>query len=159
MPPQPAGLWQVVYSSDRWVTSEGEDRLRRGVYTFWRRTNPYPSFVTFDAPSREYCVLRRTRTNTPLQALVTLNDPVYVEAARALARRMIDEAGPGPEARAAFGMRVSVARQPRPAEIERLVELYRDALARQPDGDGAELAAWTSVASVLLNLDEVLTKG
>ncbi len=87
MPPQPDGVWRTVYSSAQWVTAEGPDRYRRGLYTYWRRTSPYPSFLTFDAPSREFCTARRIPTNTPLQALVTLNDPVYIECATALAQR------------------------------------------------------------------------
>ena len=89
-PPQPDGLWQAAFNGQRdWRTSEGEDRWRRGVYTFLRRSTPYPSMVVFDAPSREICTIRRIRTNTPLQAFVTLNDPVFVECAQALARRML----------------------------------------------------------------------
>ena len=94
MPPMPDGIWNSPYSGDRWSTSAGEDRYRRGLYTFWKRTNPYPSFMSFDAPSREICVVRRSRTNTPLQALTVLNDPVYVEAAQALARRMVQQRRP-----------------------------------------------------------------
>ena len=97
MPPQPDGVWQVVYSSDKWETSKAEDKYRRGLYTFWRRSSPYPSMITFDAPSREFCVVKRSRSNTPLQALTLLNDPVYVEAAQALAKRIITET---PSARA-----------------------------------------------------------
>ena len=78
MPPQPDGLWQMVYSGDQWKTSPGEDKYRRGLYTFWRRSMPHPIMTTFDAPSREFCVLRRYRSNTPLQALDTLNDPVFI---------------------------------------------------------------------------------
>ena len=178
MPPQPADLWQIVYSSETWQTSEGEDRYRRALYTFWRRTSPYPSMVTFDAPSREFCVLRRVRTNTPLQALVTLNDPVYVEAAQGLARRILREAGPDVGDRVRHGFRLCVAREPRPGEVLRLARLletelahYRgdpeaaeqmatDPLGPAPGGvDVSELAAWTVVGNVLLNLDEVLTKG
>src|SRR5437762_4327071 len=89
-PPQPDGLWQAAFNGERtWQTSKGEDRYRRGLYTFWRRTVPYPSMATFDAPSRETCSLRRIRTNTPLQAFVTMNDPAYVEASQALARRIM----------------------------------------------------------------------
>ena len=88
MPPQPEGVWQVVYNGSKWETPPGDDRYRRALYTYWRRTSPYPSFMTFDASSREVCTARRVVTNTPLQALVTLNDPVYFEAARALAKRM-----------------------------------------------------------------------
>ncbi|MCE2882366.1 MAG: PSD1 and planctomycete cytochrome C domain-containing protein, partial [Planctomycetaceae bacterium] len=91
MPPQPEGVWQVVYSGDAWRTSEGEDRYRRAIYTFLRRSSPYPSFIAFDATSRETCTVRRTRTNTPLAALVTLNDPVYLECAQALAVAVRDE--------------------------------------------------------------------
>ena len=91
------GSWQAAFNGERtWPTSTGEDRYRRGLYTFWRRTVPYPSMATFDAPSRETCTLRRIRTNTPLQAFVTLNDPVYVEAAQALARRIVKEGGATP---------------------------------------------------------------
>ncbi len=99
-PYQPHGLWLNPYSNADWQTSEGEDRYRRGLYTYWRRTVPYPAMTTFDSPSREFCVSRRVRTNTPLQALVMLNDPAYVEAAQALAARMVAEAsapGDAPE--------------------------------------------------------------
>ncbi|NOX98737.1 MAG: DUF1549 domain-containing protein, partial [Verrucomicrobia bacterium] len=93
-PPQPPGMWRAAFNGQRnWATSKGEDRYRRGLYTFWRRSVPYPSMATFDAPSREVCNLRRIRTNTPLQAFVTLNDPVYVEIAQAMARRIINEGG------------------------------------------------------------------
>ena len=178
MPPQPSGIWQVVYSSDKWVTGKDDDRYRRALYTFWRRTSPYPSMITFDGTSREFCMVRRIRTNTPLQALVTLNDPVYIEAAQALARRIMLETDADLEQRAAYGFRLCVARPPRPEEARRLVALYRSELeayrkdadaARHmattplgpaPEGvDLAELAAWTLVSNVLLNLDEFLTKG
>ena len=178
MPPQPAGIWQVVYSGDKWETSPGEDRYRRGLYTFWRRTSPYPTMITFDAPSREYCVVKRNRSNTPLQALTLLNDPVYVEAAQALAGRMLNEAGTTPTERVAYGFRLALAREPKPAEVQRLVALYEQELAKfkadakaaenmvaprtsdVPGGtDAAERAAWTVVANVLLNLDELITKG
>ena len=97
-PPQPDGLWQAAFNGQRtWATSQGDDRYRRALYTFWRRTTPYPSMSTFDAPSREICTVRRVRTNTPLQAFVTLNDPVYVEAAQALARRIVARGGPSVE--------------------------------------------------------------
>src|SRR5438132_9015406 len=105
-PPQPDGLWQAAFHGDRtWATSKGEDRYRRGLYTFWRRTIPYPSMAAFDAPSRETCNIRRIRTNTPLQAFVTLNDPVYVECAQALARRIVKEGGTTTEERARFSLR------------------------------------------------------
>jgi hypothetical protein len=176
-PPQPNfGLSAAFGSGVDWKTSEGEDRYRRGLYTTWRRSSPYPSMVTFDAPNREVCEVRRDRTNTPLQALVTLNDPVYVEAAQALARRL-SAAGSTPRERVVEGFRLCVARPPQDAEVQPLVELYqraRDHFADDPaaaqrmateplgpaddEADLVELAAWTVVGNVLLNLDEVLMK-
>jgi len=177
-PPQPPGLWQAAFNGERtWPTSTGPDRYRRGVYTFWRRTVPYPSMATFDATSRETCTIRRVRTNTPLQAFVTLNDPVYVEAAQALARRILREGGDTPETRAEFALRLCLCRPARTDQVAELLALYRSELDhyRQrpndalelatgplgplpPGMDTAEAAAWTVVANVLLNLDAVLTK-
>lgn len=178
MPPQPDGVWQVVYSGDKWTTSTGEDRYRRGLYTFWRRTSPYPSMIAFDATSREICTVKRTRTNTPLAAFVTLNDPVYVEAAQSLARVTLTEGGSTIEDRAIFAFRRTLVRPPRPLELERIVKLYEQELAYYRENPEAakelathgfrdaeegmnlnELAAWTVVANVLMNLDETLTKG
>jgi hypothetical protein len=178
-PPQPDGLWQAAFNGERtWSTSTGEDRYRRGLYTFWRRTIPYPSMTTFDAPSRETCSARRSRTNTPLQAFVTMNDPVYVEASQALARRIIREGGGTPAERAAFALRLCLVRPPADEQIAALVELYETELAHYqsdaaaaaklatdplgplPEGtEAAEAAAWTVVANVLLNLDGVLMRG
>jgi hypothetical protein len=174
-PVQPPGIWNMPYNSDTWTTSEGEDRYRRSLYTFWRRTSPYPSFMTFDASSREYCTSRRVRTNTPLQALTLLNDPASFEAARALAGRMTTEPGAGESARsrAAFGFLVVLSREPSPAEVDRLVALYESERAHYESrpGEAADVAgpasapaasldraAWTIVANVLLNLDETVTK-
>lgn len=159
-----------------WKTSTGEDLHRRGLYTEWRRTSPYPSMAAFDAPNRETCTLRRGRTNTPIQALVTMNDPVYVEAAQALARRMIEQAKT-PAEQVAHGFRRVLARTPSASELKRLLRLYDEALvefkadpkraadmATNPIGpvptgtDVVELAALTTVASVMLNLDETLMK-
>jgi mono/diheme cytochrome c family protein len=179
-PPQPSSGLKAAFGSDTdWMTSEGEDRYRRGLYTSWRRSNPYPSMATFDAPSREVCTLRRDSTNTPLQALVTLNDPGFVEAAQALARRVrlyspvltsVDQ-----QLSAAFELCTS--RKPTVEEIKSLQRLLQQSqqtlgdnpesakqLATQPLGslpssaDAVELAAWTTVCNVLLNLDEVLMK-
>jgi mono/diheme cytochrome c family protein len=178
-PPQPEGLWQAAFNGERtWPTSKGEDRYRRGLYTFWRRTIPYPSMATFDAPSREVCALRRIRTNTPLQAFVTMNDPVYVEASQALARRIIREGGGTTQERAAWVLRLCLARPAAQPQIDAIVALYEselahykadaaaaeklttDPLGKLPDGmDAAEAAAWTVVANVLLNMDGVLMKG
>jgi hypothetical protein len=177
MPPQPDGVWQVVYSDDRWVTSQGEDRYRRGIYTFWRRTSPYPSAMALDATSRETCTIRRTTTNTPIAAFALLNDPVYVEAAQALAKRIMEQDASDSSARTMYAFRRVLARPPREDELRRLVELFdsehtyydnnREAAeamtvsARATTvsaNDVAELAAWTVVSNVLLNLDEILTK-
>lgn len=177
-PPQPnLGLNSAFGGSTDWTTSAGEDKYRRGLYTTLRRTSPYPSLITFDAPSGEFCTLRRIRTNTPLQALVTLNDPVYVEAAQALARRLVREGGATVRERTAYGVRLCLGRMPDEREWQRLLALYEQALTKfqqspqdavpmatiplgpVPDGmDAAELAAWTVVGNVLLNLDEFLAK-
>ena len=179
-PPQPEGLWQAAFNGERtWSTSQGDDRYRRGLYTFWRRTVPYPSMAVFDAPSREICAIRRVRTNTPLQSLVTLNDPVYVEAAQALARRIVREGGtdvaitrplwlaalPGPAAAAragrAPGRPLHRGSTSDTARTERPPWPWRPTRSGllPPGMEPAELAAWTTVANVLLNLDAVLTKG
>jgi hypothetical protein len=176
-PPQPEGIWTQIYSEDKWVVSTAEDRYRRGLYTFWRRTSPYPAFLAFDAPSREFCTVRRPRTNTPLQALTTLNDPAFFEAAQALARRMATEAGPSLKERLTLGFRLCVARIPRAAEMKQFTELFNEQTSRfsqaagssealeligpgeQPEGVPVwEQAALTVIANVLLNLDETLTK-
>src|ERR1700722_3024078 len=108
MPPQPAGVWSIVYDGGSvWVDAKGEDRYRRALYTYWRRTSPYPSFLTFDTPMRDLCTARRIPTNTPLQALITLNDPVYVEAAQAVARRMEAEGGATLAQQVAYGFRLA----------------------------------------------------
>src|SRR5262245_17895830 len=177
-PPQPnLGVNAAFGGAIDWQPSTGEDRYRRGVYTTWRRSNPYPSMSTFDAPNRDTCVVRRARTNTPLQALVTMNDPGYVEAAQALARRMIEKGGETAAEKAALGFRACLVRPPSDAEVQRLVKLYEDSKAKfardaakatqfatnplgpLPKGmDATEAAAWTVVANVLLNLDEMLMK-
>src|SRR5262249_43213786 len=150
----------------------------RGLYVFWRRTVPYPSMAAFDAPSREICAIKRVRTNTPLQSFVTMNDPVYVEAAQALARRIVREGGSDVARRVRYALPLCQCRPPRPGQVEPLVSLYaaeleryrKDrnaamALATEPIGplppgtDAADLAAWTAVSNVLLNLDSVLSKG
>jgi hypothetical protein len=159
-PPQPEGIWNMPYNSDRWTTSTGEDRYRRSLYTFWRRTSPYPSFMTFDATSREFCTVRRVRTNTPLQALTLLNDPAAFEAAGALADRMI-KAGADARARAAFGIKLVLSRPATDGELSRLVSLYeqeRAHYAARGSADTAERSAWTMVGNVLMNLDEAVTK-
>jgi len=176
-PPQPSlGLSAAFGSSLDWKTSDGPDRYRRALYVEWRRTNPYASLATFDAPTREVCALRRPRSNTPLQALVTLNDPVYVEAAQSLARRMEQEQGATPD-KLAYGFRLCLSRAPRENELHRLVDFYdaarssfakegenaqklaSDPLGTPPAGaDVVNLAALTAVGNVLLNLDETVMR-
>jgi hypothetical protein len=176
-PPQPnLGLSAAFGSSTDWETSAGADRHRRGIYTTWRRSNPYPSMATFDAPNREVCTMRRSRTNTPLQCLVTLNDPVYVEAAQALARRALQHAD-ALEDRIAFAFRSCLLRPPQTAELQALTSLYHDSqahfigrhddavqLATVPLGElppgieTVEAAAMTVVGNALLNLDEMFLK-
>ncbi|MAB78229.1 MAG: hypothetical protein CMJ89_02645 [Planctomycetes bacterium] len=180
-PPQPQGTWTMTYSGDRWETATGRDRWRRGLYTFWRRTAPYPTFLIFDATSRELSCTRRARSNTPLQALALLNDPCFVECAVALARRLVREGGTSVEERIDFGFRTCTSRRPTDPERRVLRELFEAELrafemdpvaARKlavptslplqfgdDDLDPVELAAWTVVANALLNLDETITKG
>ena len=140
MPWQPEGIWQMVNDTvTRWETSPGEDRYRRALYTLWRRSAPYPSMVAYDAPSREVCTVRRIRTNTPLQALASLNDPVSMEAAQQLALRTLKEAGPTPEERARHAFQTTLIRPPAEAEVERLVGLHADAKTElESDSDRAQ---------------------
>jgi hypothetical protein len=127
MPLQPDGVWQVVYSNDRWETSSGVDRYRRALYTMWRRTSPPPAAMVFDAPTGEVCTLRRIRTNTPLQALVTLNDPLALEAAQHLAQRVLRETGRSFAERIRYAFRLCLMRPPEEAEVSRLRNLYNKA--------------------------------
>ncbi len=179
-PPQPSlGLSAAFGSKTDWEASMGEDRYRRGIYTTWRRSNPYPSMATFDAPSREVCTLRRDSTNTPLQALVTLNDPCFVEAAQALARRvlLIEGKDRSDRERLQMAFRACTSRDATDRELNALERLLRQAKeqlegqteaakklatdplgALPPEADVAACAAWTAVGNVLLNLDEVLMK-
>lgn len=170
MPPQPDKIWQSPYSGESWVVSQGEDKYRRGVYTYWKRTAPYPSMTTFDAPSREFCQSRRIITNTPLQALVTLNDPVYLEAAEKLASKMKTR-GKTPEQQLKEGYRLLTFKPIEQKSLNVLMKVYQDALTeyRQKPSEvdsilvygkekSPELAALTVSANVLLNLDNVVTK-
>ena len=177
-PPQPnLGLKAAFGSATDWKTSEGEDKFRRGLYTTWRRSSPYPSMATFDAPNREICSSRRVRTNTPLQALVTLNDPVYVEAAQALARKITSSGGETPAAKVRYAWQEVLIREPNDEEVARITTLFEtlrtdfeldEGKAREmatipigPEPKGtpvSDLAAWTVVGNVLLNLDELFLK-
>ena len=146
-PPQPAGLWKEISGADIKVypTSKGEDRYRRGLYTFLRRGNPNPMLLNFDGSNRSACVVKRDRSNTPVQALSLLNGPTFVDAARALAN-CIDHAKGDETAKITSAFRRAVARKPSKAEVAALLELY------QKHGD------WFGVAQVILNLDETVTK-
>ena len=176
-PPQPSFQLKAAFgSSTDWQTSVGEDRYRRGIYTTWRRSNPYPSMATFDAPNREVCTVRRNSTNTPLQSLVTLNDPAYVEAAQSLARQALQHSSSDRD-RLVFAFRRCLLRPSTDNEITALMALLKDSrdnlarhreealkLATDPLGplpeniDAVDAAAMTVVCNVLLNLDEIFLK-
>ena len=182
-PPQPDGLWKAVgftgSNTDTFVQDTGADKVyRRSLYTFWKRTAPPPQMNILDAPSREACTIRRERTNTPMQALMLMNDPQFFEAARAFAERTIKEGGETPEARIAYIFEMATARLPKPVEKELLLKTFQthyQELAADPDAakalitvgesapdetlDAVEVAAWTMIANLILNLDEVLNKG
>jgi cytochrome c553 len=181
-PYQPAGLWEEMafgegFTAQEYTPSHGSDLYRRSMYNFWKHTVPPPSLSTFDAPDREKCVARRAVTNTPLQALVLLNDTTYVEAARALAQRVIADAGPVASQRIRLAFRLATGRAPTLRETQILAGLERtEMLHYRQDRDAAtklvavgesptsskadpsELAAWTTVANAILNLDETITK-
>ena len=179
-PYQPPGLWNEVALSGnvRFVQDKGDKIYRRSMYTYWKRSAPQPAMIAFDAPSREKCVIQRQQTNTPLQALVTLNDPQFVEAARALAQRMMSEGGKSFSERLDFGYHLLLGRKVRPSEVTVLDSIYREQLKEfraEPDKakkflevgdskrnetlDQAEHAAWTVLGNLMLNLDEVLIRG
>ena len=177
MPYQPADFYKGKNEGWPWAPSKGEDQYRRGMYTFWRRTTLHPMFAIFDAPSREECSVARSRTNTPLQALVTLNDPTFIEAARVFAQKVLRESAADLDARLTFAFRTAVARAPSAAELRLLKTHYaknlkryqanREAAAklvqvgtapRPADLDVAEHAAWTTVCNILLNLDEAIMR-
>ncbi|MEM0927566.1 MAG: DUF1553 domain-containing protein, partial [Planctomycetota bacterium] len=179
MPYQPEGIWKAVgRGQPKWQEAVDADRFRRGIYVVWKRAAPYPSFVTFDAPDRASCTVRRPRTNTPMQALVLMNDQAYAEAAVGLAQRMIrDRPSEDPVATASFGFELATAQAPSRRVVDVLLDVYRSELSRieaKPDlikqrcellpkayrdssAPSKELAAWFAVASVLLNLDMTIT--
>lgn len=184
-PYQPTGLWEELMSrsdganwtAQTYTQSHGKDLYRRTMYTFWKRTCPPPSLATLDAPDREVCVVRRSRTNTPLQALVLMNDPTYVEAARKLAERIMKEGGATAEERIAFAFKLATARSPKEKEVavlKRVFETQRERYGKDKPAaekllkagesprdeklDVVELASWTMVANAIMNLDEVVTR-
>jgi hypothetical protein len=177
-PYQPAGYWRFLnFPVREWANDHGPSQYRRGMYTHWQRTFLHPSLLAFDAPSREECTVERPRSNTPLQALVLLNDPTYVEAARVFAGKIVKHGGDSTRDRLTFAYHQALNRLPTDQEYEllmALVEKHRSEYAKdesqaiqlQKVGDSpasdvsaAELAAWTSVARVILNLHETITRG
>ncbi len=174
MPWQPDGIWMSPWNGDYWKTSEGEDQYRRGVYTFWKRTAPYPSMITFDGAGREVCTVRRIRTNTPLQALATLNDSVYLIASRAYAYRMQNLVENKSDVRAMIskGYELAMLKPVTAARLTVLENLYQQALAKfkaNPERAGElvgekkdrydfQIAALVVIANALLNMDEMITK-
>ncbi len=181
-PYHPAGLWEEMafgggFSAQSYVQDHGDKLYRRSMYTFWKRTVPPPSLQTFDAPEREFCIVRRSVTNTPLQALVTMNDPTYMEAARKLAERILTEPPAGQRERVQFAYQLVLSRAATEPEMNVVLQILNRNLDRyRADKDGAmkilsvgesprnpklnvgELAAWTTVASMILNTDEALTR-
>ena len=183
-PYQPPGLWEAIgftdngnFSSQIYVQSKGDDNYRRGVYVYWKRSMPYASFVTFDAPNREVCTVKRPRTNTPLQALVLMNDPVYLETQRAFAERVLHEGGTKFSEKMKYAFRLCLGRAPTKTELQILESKFNEQRASfQADEDAAkkfigtgdakistdfnvsELAAWTAIGNILFNLDEMVTK-
>jgi hypothetical protein len=170
MPPQPEGVWNSVYNDSKWVDATGPDRYRRALYTYIKRTSGYPSFLIFDASEHDVSLARRIPTNTPLQALVTLNDPVYQEASEALARRMM-QASDTLDGRIRCGAQLVLSRDPTEFELATLRKLFEDALTEGTESStgtdakagtkvssSQELSAFTAVASVLFNLDAAFTR-
>jgi hypothetical protein len=175
-PSQPHGLWREVshfgypraFTAQAFYPSDEAGQNRRSMYTFWKRTSPPPSLTAFDAPSREVCTVDRARTNTPLQALVLLNDPEYVDAARALAELALASGHEQPNAQISYMFQRATGRNPSPPEADALWQHYSNATVRFVKDtraaidlvgeDDAPLAALSSVATVILNLDEVITR-
>jgi len=180
-PFQPKGIWMSPWNGTEWVASKGSEQYRRALYTYWKRTAAYPSMISFDATSREVCTARRIRTNTPLQALVTLNDSVYLDMARHFAHLLDSLAPAAPERQVATGYRRMMYREIAPGKLAILMKLYKEAEMRfaASPADAAQLlgisgngdskavasakapaaeAALVVVCNALLNLDEVITK-
>ena len=167
MPVQPEGIWKVSFSNDKWITSEGEDRYRRAIYTFLKRSALYPSFLTFDASGREVCLSRRIPTNTPLQALVTLNDPVYFEAALQIAKQLVALPGSQVEVLSEAYFKV-IGKHPSHEKVEVLKTLYTDSknyygeypaeIEKMTGTKNIKLALYTVVVNSLMNMDEFITR-
>ncbi|HEY2981190.1 MAG TPA: DUF1553 domain-containing protein, partial [Anaerolineales bacterium] len=172
--------WEAVSfnNSQKYVPDKGEGQYRRSLYTYWKRQSPPPNMLLFDAPTREYCVVRRPRTNTPLQALALMNDPQFVEASRAFAQRIMLEGGKSAADRIRYAFRLATSRKPGADEVKVLQDVFNRQLAdfrkdkaaaeklltvggfkTQTALEPSELAAWTTIANMILNLDETVTKG
>ncbi|MGH9768645.1 MAG: DUF1553 domain-containing protein, partial [Blastocatellia bacterium] len=175
--PLPTGVMDLAYGGFRWENATGEERYRRGMYTFWKRTVPYPSMLAFDSPNGDFSCARRVRSNTPLQALTTLNDTMFVEAAQALALRVWKNGGADDRSKMIYAFRLCVSREPDQFELRKLMELLEDQkkyfegrtsdavyvtamdLNKIPeDVDLHKVAPWTLISRVLLNMDETITK-
>jgi len=176
-PSQPEGTWEInEMSGYKYEKSQGLDLYRRGLYVYWRRSTVYPSFVTLDAPTREFCVSQRAKTSTPLQSLVLMNDPVFVEAARAFAQRILVEPSLDDTARVTFAWRLALTRSPTTTErsiLTRILEQQQATYRKDLDSakklvavgdlpkpanlDDSELAAWTAFSNVILNLNETIS--
>jgi Protein of unknown function (DUF1553) len=176
-PYQPAGLWQELSGDKGYVQSKGGDLYRRSLYTYWKRTVPPPYMMNFDSPNREQCAVSESRTNSPLQSLNLMNDVTFLEAARKMAERMIVEGGATERARLVYGYALVFARPPAARQAEVLARAFEKFAAEfrgdraaaaaflrvgespsRPGLDAAELAAYTSIASLILNMDEAITK-
>jgi hypothetical protein len=152
-PPQPAGISDLTYAgSAKWIESTGADRYRRGLYTWFQRTSPHPMLMTFDAPDSNLCVVRRERSNTPLQALTLLNDPMFLECARAMSERLQEECQDEAE-RLERAFRLAVSRAPSPRERERLAQLLAELRSAAPEAE-----PWLLLSRTVLNLDETITR-
>ncbi len=172
MPYQPGGIWLSPWNGQDWVASAGEDRNRRALYTYWKRTAPYPSMISFDGAAREVCTARRIRTNTPLQALVTLNDETYLDAARHFAYRMQEGTGQDVKKQIAKGYALAIYRNISPEKLEVFEKLYREAydnlkndkektcemIGEMNEHNNPETAALVVVANAMMNMDELITK-
>jgi mono/diheme cytochrome c family protein len=166
-PSMPAGIANLSYANSfKWNVSKGAERYRRGLYTFFKRTSPHPNLLTFDCPDSNVACVKRSRSNTPLAALVTLNNVTYVEAAKAFAQRILKEAPPKDEERISYGFRLCVARSPEPNETEAFASLLADSRSwyeKHPEdaktlaGD-VETAAWTATLRIMLNMDEFISR-
>jgi hypothetical protein len=176
-PPIPGSVADTVYGGFTWPETKGEDRYRRGLYTFWKRALPFPNLLAFDAPTADNSCTRRVRSNTPLQALTTLNERTFVEAAQAMGLRVLKEGGGDDRARAIYTFRLANGRVPGPAELKSLLNFWTEQYTYFEDHSDAALkvaladpktvppdinihkaAAWAMVSRAILNLDETITK-